>query len=220
MMLPLVLYDILSELPGNNWSANPAKPSLLRPRFVLSYKELPFVTIWVEYSDISIAMKSIGAKPSKRRNGSDDPNTGFVVADSLAIAEYLDKTYPEKPVIPRGANVLIGLFEPAYCSVAYGKARLELLGETRWEAVSEANVEQQWEDLKKGLDEIDKWYQKSGGKWIMGDTFSFADMVVACRTMWWNKIFDEEQLRELHSWNGGRWARVLADVNAECSTDL
>ncbi|KAG0708474.1 hypothetical protein DFH29DRAFT_892791 [Suillus ampliporus] len=171
-----------------------------------------------------------------------DPNTGFVVADSLAIAEYLDKTYPEKPIMPRGAEALIGLFEPAYCSVAYGKAvdfilektleilndssreyfiqtRLELLGEMRWEAVKE-KAQHQWEDLKKGLDEIDKWYQKSGGKWIMGNTFSFADMVVACRTMWWNTIFGEEQRREFHSWNGGRWARVLTDVNVECGTDL
>jgi len=54
----------------------------------------------------------------------------------------------------------------------------------------------------------------------MGDTFSFADMVVACRTMWWNTILDDEKREELHSLNGGRWARVLAAVNAECGTDL
>jgi glutathione S-transferase len=202
----------------------------------------------VEFKDIPMTMKcKVGASTTEGGRYTlpviKDPNTGSVVADSLAIAEYLDKTYPEKPIIPRGANVLMPLFEPAYCRVAYGKAvkliltktleimndsnreyfirtRLELLGETRWEVVSEENVQQQWEDLKKGLDEIDKWYQKSGGKWIMGDTFSFADMVVACRIMWWNTIFDEDQVRELHSWNDGRWARLLADVNAECGTNL
>jgi len=191
-------------------------------------------------------MKGIGASPTDGDRYTvpviKDPNTGAVVADSLAIAEYLDKTYPEKQIIPRGANALITTFEPTYCSVAYRKAakymltktleilndssrenfirtRLEMFGETRWEAMEE-NAQQQWEDWKKGLDEVDKWYQKSGGKWIMGDTFSFADMVVACRTIWWNAILDEEQLQELHSWNGGRWVRVLADVNAECGTDL
>ena len=92
-----------------------------------------------------------------------------------------------------------------------------MFGKARWEDMAE-NSQQQWEDWKKGLDEVDKWYQKSGGKWIMGDTFSFADMV-ACRIVWWNAILDEEQLRELHSWNDGRWVRVLADVNAECGTD-
>ncbi|KAG2147743.1 uncharacterized protein EDB93DRAFT_1104019 [Suillus bovinus] len=100
MMQPLVLYDVLSELPGNNFSPNPAKP-----RFVLSYKGLPFVTLWVEYSDISISMKAIGAKSNKRRDGLDvytapvlsDPNTGALITDSLEIASYLEKTYPEKP---------------------------------------------------------------------------------------------------------------------------
>ncbi|KAG2753173.1 hypothetical protein P692DRAFT_20722903 [Suillus brevipes Sb2] len=246
-MQPIILYDIPSKAPNNIWAPNPAKT---RPvaQFCLEYKGLPYTIVWVEFKDIPITMKcEVGASTTEGGRYTlpviKDPNTGLVIADSLAIAEYLDKTYPEKPIIPRGANALMGLFEPAYCRVAYGKAvkliltktlevmndssreyfiqtRLELLGETRWEAVSEENVQQQWEDFKKGLDEIDKWYQKSGGKWIMGDTFSFADMVVACRTIWWNTIFDEEQLRELHSWNGGRWARVLADVNAQCGTDL
>ncbi|KAG2030519.1 hypothetical protein BDR03DRAFT_928942 [Suillus americanus] len=248
-MLPLVLYDILSELPGNYWSANPAKPRSVLRVLHANYKELPFVTLWVEYLDISIAMKSIGAKPVKRRNGSDvytipvlsDPNTGALITDSLEIVSYLEKTYPEKPIFPNSSEPLIRAFDSAYMSLILPGFKpmlprtieilspasakffiriLSLLGETRWEAVSEENAQQQWENLKKGLDEIDKWYQKSGGKWIMGDTFSFADMVVACRTMWWNTIFDEEQLRELHSWNGGRWASILADVNAECGTDL
>ncbi|KAG2350050.1 hypothetical protein BDR05DRAFT_1022130 [Suillus weaverae] len=58
MMQPLVLYDILSELPGNKFLPNSAKL-----RFVLSYNDIPFVTLWVEYSGISIAMKAVGAKP-------------------------------------------------------------------------------------------------------------------------------------------------------------
>jgi len=165
-----------------------------------------------------------------------------VTTKPATLAEYLDKAYPEKPVMPSGTNVLMAAFEPTYCSVAYANAvkyilkrtltvqnessreyfistRLAMLGASSWDAI-EQNAEQQWEDWKKGLAEVDKWYQKSGGKWIMGDTFSFADMMVACRTMWWNTILDEEQRQEFHSLNGGRWAQVLADVNAECGTDL
>lgn len=191
-------------------------------------------------------MKAIGASPTTGDMYTlpviEDRNTGAIISDSLAIAEYLDKTYPQKQIIPHGANILMRMFEPTYCSVAYGKAvkyilartltiqnessreyfistRLAMVGESRWEAMREKSQEQ-WEDWKKGLDEIDKWYQKSGGKWVMGDTFSFADMVVACRTIWWNAILDEEQRREFHSLNGGRWVQVLADVNAECGTDL
>lgn len=200
----------------------------------------------MEFKDIPSTLKAIGAPTTAGGRYTvpviNDPNTGAVVSDSLVIAEYLDKTYPEKPVIPRGANVLMAMFEPTYCDVAYGKAvnyivtrtltiqnessreyfistRLELLGASSWEVVEE-NAEQQWENWKNGLAEVDKWYQKSGGKWIMGDTFSFADMVVACRMIWWNLILDEEKRQELHSLNGGRWAQVLADVNAECGTDL
>jgi glutathione S-transferase len=200
----------------------------------------------VEFKDITYTLEAIGASPTAGDRYTvpviKDPNTGAIVSDSLAIAEYLDKTYPEKPVIPCSTNVLMAAFEPMYCDTAYGKAvkyiltrtlaiqndssreyfintRLAMFGATSWEEMEE-NPEQQWEDWKKGLSEIDGWYQKSGGKWIMGDTFSFADMVVACRTMWWNAILDEEKRQELHCLNDGRWVKVLADVNAECGTDL
>jgi len=259
-MQPIILYDTPSKFPRKIWAPNPAKTrqvaqldspllsSLMHAngRFCLSYKGLPYEVAWVEFKDIPSAMKAIGASPTAGGRYTlpviNDPNTGAIVSDSLTIAEYLDSTYPDKPIIPRGANVLMTTFEPTYCDVAYGKAvlfvvartlaiqnessreyfintRLEMLGESSWEVV-EKNAEQKWEDLKNGLDEVDKWYQKSGGKWIMGDTFSFADMVVACRTMWWNTILDDEKREELHSLNGGRWARVLAAVNAECGTDL
>ncbi|KAG0708476.1 hypothetical protein DFH29DRAFT_482797 [Suillus ampliporus] len=214
-MQPIILYDIPSKAPKNTWAPNPAKT-----RFCLSYKGLPYTTVWVEFEDIPKTMKGIGASTMEGGGYTlpviKDPNTGLVVADSLAIAEYLDKTYPEKPVIPQGTNTLIALFEPAYCSIAHGKSynfmlaktfeilndssreyfvrtKLAFLGEMHWEALEETS-QQQWEDLKKGLDEIDKWYQKSEGKWVMGNTFSFVDMVVACRTIWWNTIFDKEQL--------------------------
>ncbi|KAG2147450.1 uncharacterized protein EDB93DRAFT_1250595 [Suillus bovinus] len=245
-MQPIILYDTPSKTQNGVWAPNPGKTRQV-VQFCLAYKGLPHTIVWVEFKDIPKTMKEIGASTTEGGRYTlpviKDPNTGSVVADSWAIAEYLDKTYPGKEIIPRGTSALISLFEPAFCSTAYGKVvnliltktleimkdtnreyfiqtRLELLGESRWETVTEANAQQQWEELKKGLDEIDKWYQKGGGKWIMGDTFSFADMVVACRMMWWNTIFDKEQLRELHSWNGGRWAHVLADVNAECGTNL
>ncbi|KAG1743400.1 hypothetical protein EDB19DRAFT_1698208 [Suillus lakei] len=163
-MLPIILYDIPSKAPNSISAPNPAKT-----RFCLGYKGLPYTTVWVEFEDIPMTMKcKVGASTTEGGRYTlpviKDPNTGSVVADSLAIAEYLDKNYPEKPIIPRGANVLIGLFEPAYCSVAFRKAvkllltktleilndssreyfiqtRLERHGETRWEAMSEANVQ-------------------------------------------------------------------------------
>ncbi|KAG1744385.1 hypothetical protein EDB19DRAFT_1927304 [Suillus lakei] len=232
-MLSLVLYDILSELPGNNCSPNPAKPSLLGPRFVLSYKDLPFVTLWVEYSDIPIAMKAIGAKPNKRRrDGSDvytvpvlsDPNTGALITDSLEIASYLEKTYPEKPIFPNNSEPLIRAFDSAYMSLIlpgikpiFARSTEFLIGARSadvplpWDAKHE-----DWVLLEKGYNTAYEWYQKNDGKWIMGDTFSYADIIVACYLLWYKRVVKEDEWTMISSWNGGRWAQVLADVEKEC----
>ncbi|KAG1727814.1 hypothetical protein EDB19DRAFT_1941889 [Suillus lakei] len=207
-MLPLVLYDILSELPGNNWSSNPAKP-----RFVLSYKDLPFVTLWVEYSDIPIAMKSIGAKPNKRRDGSEvytvpvlsDPNTGSLITDSLEIASYLEKTYPEKPIFPNNSEPLIRA-----AKFFIGARSIDI--PLPWDA----KRDEDWELLEKGYNTAYEWYQKSDGKWIMGNTFSYADIVVACELLWYKRVLKEDEWAKISSWNGGKWAQVLADVEKEC----
>ena len=66
---------------------------------------------WVEFPDTAPRMKEIGARAT-RYDGRDiytlpvlhDPNTGALVSDSFDIAMYLDKTYPEKPVIPKDTN--------------------------------------------------------------------------------------------------------------------
>ncbi|KIL00839.1 hypothetical protein PAXRUDRAFT_821302 [Paxillus rubicundulus Ve08.2h10] len=92
------------------------------PRFVLGHKHLPFETVWVEFPNIATKMKEIGASPNKGPDGSDlytvpvlcDPNTGALVTDSWVIAEYLDKTYPEKPIFPHNSNGLINAFYAAF----------------------------------------------------------------------------------------------------------
>jgi glutathione S-transferase len=235
-MQPLVLYDILSNLPGNNFSPNPAKP-----RFVLSYKEIPFVTIWVEYSDISIAMKAIGSKPSKRRDGSEvytipvlsDPNTGTLISDSLEIVSYLEKTYPEKPIFPNNSESLIRAFDSAYMSLLLPGIRTVFLRTTEilspasakffigartgdaslpWDVSRDAD----WELLEKGYNTAYEWYQKTDGKWIMGNTFSYADIIVACWLLAFKRVLKADEWVMISSWNGGKWAQVLADVEKEC----
>jgi glutathione S-transferase len=236
-MQPLVLYDILSELPGNNWSANPAKP-----RFVLSYKEIPFVTLWVEYSDIPIAMKSIGAKLNKRPDGSDvytvpvlsDPNTGALITDSYEIACYLEKTYPEKPIFPNNSESMIRAFDSAYmdlilpaiksmfirCTEILSPASAKFFIEARSIAVPlpwDATYDEDWELLEKGYNTAYEWYQKTDGKWIMGNTFSYADIIVACWLLGFKRVLKADEWVLVSSWNGGKWAQLLADVEKECN---
>ncbi|KAG1818548.1 uncharacterized protein BJ212DRAFT_1269266 [Suillus subaureus] len=236
-MLPLVLYDVMSDLPGNNFSPNPAKP-----RFVLSYKGIPFVTIWVEYADIHIAMKSIGAKPIKRRDGSDvctvpvlsDPNTGALITDSLEIVSYLEKTYPEKPVFPNNSEPLIRAFDSAYMSLIVPGIKpiflrtMEILSPASAKFFMGArsgdvplpwdpNCDTDWKLLEKGYNTACEWYQKTDGKWIMGDTFSYADIIVACWLLALKRVLKEnDEWARISSWNGGKWAQVLVDVEKEC----
>ncbi|KAG2133341.1 hypothetical protein DEU56DRAFT_973119 [Suillus clintonianus] len=235
----LVLYDIVSELPGYYWSPNPAKP-----RFIMSYKGLPFVTIWVEYKDISIAMKSIGAKPNKdkRVDGTDvysipvlsDPNTGAIITDSLEIASYLEKTYPEKSVFANKSEAQIRAFDATHTSLNLPSIATIFLRSTEIMGASsvkffvrvrsmdhvplpwEARYDADWESLEKAHNTMYEWYQKSNGKWIMGD-FSYADIIVACRVLWYKRVLKEDEWAKISAWHGGKWVQVLADVEKECN---
>ena len=80
--------------------------------------------------------------------------------------------------------------------------------------------EAEWALLEKGHNTIYEWYQKSNGKWIMGDTFSYADIVVACGLLWYNRVLEEDEWARISSWNGGKWAQFLTDVKKECNLDL
>jgi hypothetical protein len=96
-------------------------------RWVLNYKRLLYRTVWVEYPDIKPLSLEIGAAPtSHNADGAafytlpaiHDPNTGKTISDSFDIAQYLDVTYPERPVLPLGTEGLQSAFifaiEPIY----------------------------------------------------------------------------------------------------------
>jgi glutathione S-transferase len=156
----------------------------------------------VEFLDIAATMEIIGASPTAGGMYTvpviKDPNTGAVVSDSHTITKYLDETYPDKPLIPRRAHVLLQTFESLFMDtvlkpssrlfmartleiqndssrVFFVETRLKMFWETRWSNIApEDKAQQQW----AAFSVVDEWYQKSGGGWIMGDVFSFADIVV------------------------------------------
>ncbi|MDX2217080.1 MAG: glutathione S-transferase family protein [Oculatellaceae cyanobacterium bins.114] len=77
-------------------------------RFILDYKELPYRKIEVTpgIGQLDIYRMSGQRQVPVLKDGTE------VIADSTAIAEYLDKTYPDKPVIPadpklRGLTLII-----------------------------------------------------------------------------------------------------------------
>jgi glutathione S-transferase len=215
-------------------------------RFVLSYKELPFETVWVEYPDIATVLKDLGVSPKKRSVGDiytvpvlNDPNTGALIDESLEIAAYLDKTYPAKPIFPHGSEMLIRVFHSAYLDEAHPIVRLvlvrtaeilnsasaEFFRRTRserlqlsWEEFSPEGPKRDgdWAYLEQGFNKGEELYAKCGGRWVMGDTFSYADITVACRLLWFKRVLKEDEWARVSSWNGGRWAKMLDDVQQEC----
>ena len=85
------------------------------------------------------------------------------------------------------------------------------------EFVSEGAKRQMEELLEKGHNTLYEWYQKSNGKWIMGDTFSYADIIIACCLLWYKRVMKEDEWAWISSLNGGKWVQVLADVEKECN---
>ncbi|KAF9531529.1 hypothetical protein CPB83DRAFT_891879 [Crepidotus variabilis] len=100
--MTIIFYDIPSKLPGCAWSHNTWKT-----RFYLNYRRIPYKTEWIEYPDIkafsllhsipptTILPSSSDQEPVYTLPAIHDPLTGIYLADSLAIAEYLEEKYPE-----------------------------------------------------------------------------------------------------------------------------
>ncbi|KAI6047783.1 hypothetical protein EDC04DRAFT_2863964 [Pisolithus marmoratus] len=241
-MIPLILYEIPSNLDGNYWSPNPAKP-----RFVLGYKGLPFQVEWVEYADIASRMQEIGARKNKLADGREihtlpvlsDPNTNALITDSWEIAEYLEKTYPEKPIFNNKSKGLIRVFDTAFANLGRAALTFPLLRSSQIlnkrsaeyfiaareaqfkEKISEFSPEgpkrdEHWATIERAMETCKEWYDKEAGKWLMGDVFSYADILVASRLFWFRRVLHDDEWTRIVSWDDGRWEKFLADVEKEC----
>ncbi|KAL4062936.1 hypothetical protein V8B97DRAFT_1649565 [Scleroderma yunnanense] len=241
-MLPLILYDIPSNIEGNYWS-----PNTVKSRFILAHKGLPFEVDWVEFPDIAPRMKEIGATPNKFPDGSErytlpvlrDPNTGAIITDSWDIAVYLENTYPEKPIFPKDSQGLIRAFEAAYInqvmpaikflllrareimnepSVEYYTTTKEEHFKQKFEEFSPEGPErdQHWSVLEKGFTTIKTWYDNTDGKWLMGSTFSYADILAGSGLFWFKRVLHDDEWKRVAAWHDGHWKRLLADVEREC----
>ena len=222
-------------------------------RFCLTIKGLPHKTVWVEYPDIEALCKKLGARPtSKKPDGwplytlpvISAPNTGAIVADSAAIARYLDRTYPDaRTLIPKGADALTAAFDHAFWGTAGGpaffcvmmarmvallnprsatyirEARAEMLG-------LNAGVGEGLEELRKGLHRItEEWLEADGREkvFVMGDEVgvTYADIILASFLLWVQKSFGEEsrEWKGVLEWDGGRWAKLLAKFEKHHEVD-
>ncbi|KIK53439.1 hypothetical protein GYMLUDRAFT_49327 [Collybiopsis luxurians FD-317 M1] len=113
--MTITLYDF----PGKREEHTAWNPNVLKVRYSLAYKNLPYELVLVEYPDIEEKMKQLGASPtSTKADGSPlytlpvihDSATEAVVSDSFSIAQYLDDKYPSPPLFPNGTHAFHATF--------------------------------------------------------------------------------------------------------------
>ncbi|TBU27115.1 hypothetical protein BD311DRAFT_779188 [Dichomitus squalens] len=223
---PIVLYDIPLNANGTAWS-----PHTWRTRYTLNYKNLAYRTVWVPYTSIEPTSKRLAARPTSLWPDDAprytlpaifDPSTNTPIADSIAIARYLDAQYPHTPrVIPEGTEgfheaflvALDAVTSPALRNLAmpaslvriddeaakakYKRDREWQVGGAMEEWAPEGSEKRVglWRELEAGLAKVAKWYEAGEDKdrkFLMGDDPVMADFVVAGRLMWLKVVLGEE----------------------------
>ena len=217
-------------------------------RVVLNYKGIPYRTEWVEFPDIEPLSKKLGIKPTDHNSDGSplytlpaihDPSTGVYVADSTAIAEYLEKTYPNTPsVFPietiglqkafdatfeRSLEAVWSFILPATnlklnpVSEEYFRRTREIaFGQKLEDIVPTGNARtEEWGKFEKGLASVHSYLALTDkkGPYILGDTISWSDLVLFSFLYWFKLIWGENsrEWKDIASWNGGRWE---AHINA------
>ncbi|KAF9041079.1 hypothetical protein BDZ89DRAFT_1060370 [Hymenopellis radicata] len=222
----LTLYDIPSKSPQQPWS-----PNTWKTRYALNYKGLPHQTVWVEYPDIADLYKKNGAEACEIKNGAPhytlpllhDASTGKFVSDSTAIAQYLEATYPDTPrLFPEGSSPILARFRDELKD-KLGNLRLFAYPKT-YKVLNPSSAEyfrrarelefgKRLEDIKAGMGDVAGWMKKDG-KFFLGDTLCYADILAASYLMWIRAIFGKgsEEWADIMTWQDGRWATFMKDM--------
>jgi len=209
-------------------------------------KGISYKTEWVQFPDIEPLSKKLGIPPtSKKADGSDlytlpaihDTSTGVYVSDSILIAEYLEKTYPDTPqVFPYHTHALQAAFTAAFVNNIsalwnfivpaasnklnprsqeyFRRTREKTFGKALEDIAPKGEVAiVEWERFKDGLGKADAWYAKNGGQgpFLLGETPSWGDIIVAGYLNWTRVVWgdDSQQWKDVSSWNNGRWVAII-----------
>lgn len=217
----------------------------------MNIKGLTYKTVWVEFPDIEVVAKQIGVIPCYERGGIPlytlpmiyDHNTDVAIADSWAIAKYLDNAYPETyQVIPREtaalqksfqvmveAKLQLGVFLYTMiqtCSQLkpqsreyYRRTREAALGKMMEEVAPQGSEarEQAWKGILTILAEVSLWMSENGEgvAFVCGKRAAFVDFVLGSHLTVLKRVLGPQsrEYRELMCADGGRWA-VLTDALA------
>ncbi|KAL0578009.1 hypothetical protein V5O48_003959 [Marasmius crinis-equi] len=234
-------YDIPCQIAGRGWSPNTWKTRYTLNYKGLAFEtvwvEYPDIEETCKKIGVPPTGKKLDGSDLYTVPFIDDPSTGAKIADSLLIAKYLDVTYPDTPtIIPPGTSALQAAFSDAFMSkmtplwqFALPKStyvlnprseeytrrtRLPLFGMTMEEMYPKGEKKvAEWQRLKAAFGDIDRWLGKEG-VFVMGDTLSFSDFVIAAFILWCRFLFgtNSDEWRDISSWNDRRWEQLLQSL--------
>lgn len=150
-----------------------------RVRLVLAHKELAY-----EYVPVSLLKGEQHQSEHRARNpwGSvpvleiEDEGRTLVIPQSVAIAEYLEERYPQRPIFPPGraeraqvralAETINSGIQPLHNLSILNHVKDVLGADQKSWAVH-------W--IRSGLTALEKLASRSAGRFLVGDTFTWAD---------------------------------------------
>ena len=223
----------------------------------MNIKSLPYKTVWVEYPDIAPLAKKLGATPtSTTADGAPhytlpmiyDPNTTTTVTESAAIARYLDRTYPNPVLIPKGTDALHEAFTEAFRTALatdlvhvgllptwaqlnpYSQEYFRRTREARFGKLEDVAPEgsekraKHWKAVEDGLHMLKGWIEADGTEklFFTGESIAYADVTVAAFLTWIKTVFGEgsKEWRDVMEWDDGRWARFMGEFDAIGGVDF
>ncbi|KAF9266689.1 hypothetical protein L218DRAFT_744351 [Marasmius fiardii PR-910] len=236
----ITLYDVGPSASEEHPSLS---PFVRRTRYALNYKKIPYKVSWVDFFTMEKTAKQIGAPPTGvRADGTSkytvpfiyDDTTGAAVSDSILIAEYLDKTYPNTPcVVPDGTRALQSVCVDTVAAKVlpwggvlqphFAKFSTPVLQEGAIKAygippqLTPEEIEGAWEAGKAGLNDIEKWYADHGGTFLTGDEPTFADFALVTWFRWVKVVLGDgdKRWKELENLHNCRWSKMLEELEYE-----
>ncbi|KAF8329007.1 hypothetical protein F5887DRAFT_443474 [Amanita rubescens] len=232
---------LLYDLKGS--SAQPWAPNIWRVRFILNYKRLAYRTIWLDFHEVEAQLLAIGAPPTAFRSDRSpiytlpvlvdttlNPRAPTILSNPNQIAEYLEATYPARPVFPDGSRAMQVLFVH-YIQDVFIKPLLPIMvplshpqfrdgysaGGTPRSSPGGATLsgpqwESAWSQARTQFDFLatilDKNSADAEGTVAQGRDLTYADFAVCSVLIWIKRMAARDGWAQVRTWGGGRWARL------------
>ncbi|KAF5310255.1 hypothetical protein D9619_010299 [Psilocybe cf. subviscida] len=230
----IIVYDV----PGR--TSQPWTPNVWPVRLILNYKRLRHQTIRLEFQDIEHELRKIGAEPSSyRSDGSPvyslpvivDPNVHppRVISSPNKIADYLEATYPARPVFPEGTRAMQAMFVH-FVQEVLSKPLLPIMIPLSYQQLPDHTQshfragmqpagalvgpqrEQQWLVIEEQFNFLAKIMDKNradgDGIVCMGSNVTYADFTICSILIWIERMAARDGWGRVRTWNHGRWARL------------